>query len=113
VKISSQLIQFEMKTIKVFATLAVFVLGSVLLISGCKKDDPIPDNSTIVIPIQTTVVPAVAMGGSAEFAILAGSAITNTGATSITGDLGLSPGTSIGGFPPGVFTGTKRINDSA
>ncbi|MCK9321988.1 MAG: ice-binding family protein, partial [Bacteroidales bacterium] len=34
-----------------------------------------------------------------------------TGGTEITGDMGLSPGTSVGGFPPGVLNGTLRIND--
>ena len=45
-------------------------------------------------------------------AILAGAAVTNTGATVITGDLGLSPGTSVGGFPPGKINGEIRINDA-
>ncbi len=44
--------------------------------------------------------------------MLAGSSITNTGATNITGDLGLSPGTSVGGFPPGILIGTQHINDT-
>src|SRR3954469_3362953 len=52
------------------------------------------------------------MGSSSTIAVLAGSGITNTGATNITGDLGLSPGTSIGGFPPGILTGTQHINDA-
>jgi hypothetical protein len=30
----------------------------------------------------------------------------------VTGDLGLSPGTSIGGFPPGILVGTIHINDA-
>jgi len=52
----------------------------------------------------------VDLGGAADFAILAGSAITSTGATKITGNMGLSPGTSIGGFPPGILVGSKEIN---
>ena len=32
-------------------------------------------------------------------------------ATVITGDLGISPGTSIGGFPPGFISGNTRKND--
>jgi hypothetical protein len=50
------------------------------------------------------------MSGASDFALLAGSAITSTGATNITGNMGLSPGTSIGGFPPGILTGTQQIN---
>ncbi len=97
-----------MKIIKLLSTLA---LVSVVLISGCKKDDTNPSNPE-VIPVQTTVQTSVALAGASDFAILAGSAITSTGATSITGDLGLSPGSSIGGFPPGILTGTQHINDA-
>lgn len=99
------------KTNKIFTAMAVLSIGSAVLISGCKKDEVDPDNSNIVIPVQTITMPAVVLAGAANFAVLAGSSITSTGATNITGDLGLSPGTSIGGFPPGILVGTQRIND--
>lgn len=53
---------------------------------------------------------------AAVFAILAGTTITNTGGTVITGDVGLSPGSSVTGFPPGTIipaTGNPHINDAA
>jgi len=95
--------------------LSTFALASVVLIAGCKKDkvDPItPTPVTPTIPTQTTKHNPVALGAASELAILAGSGITNTGATNITGDMGLSPGTSVGGFPPGILNGVLRINDS-
>jgi len=55
---------------------------------------------------------APALGGAAAFVILAGSTVTNTGATALTGDLGVSPGTAVTGFPPGTFTGTKHAGDA-
>jgi hypothetical protein len=55
----------------------------------------------------------VPLGTAANFAVLAGSTITNTGATTISGDLGLSPGTSVTGFPPGQVNGTIHAADTA
>jgi hypothetical protein len=55
---------------------------------------------------------AVALGGAGAFAVLAGSTVTNTGATALTGDLGVSPGNAVTGFPPGTLTGTKHPGDA-
>ena len=52
------------------------------------------------------------MGTASNFAVLAGSAITNTGPTVITGDLGLSPGTAVTGFPPGRVTAQTHKTDA-
>ncbi len=45
------------------------------------------------------------------FAVLGGASVTNTGPTIVTGDLGVSPGTSITGFPPGTVIGTIHNNN--
>lgn len=53
----------------------------------------------------------VDLGGAGAFVILAGSTVTNTNATSLTGDMGVSPGTAVTGFPPGILTGTIHAGD--
>ena len=54
------------------------------------------------------------LGTALNFTVLAGSTITNTGPTVITGNLGLDPGTasSVTGFPPGSVTGVKHTADA-
>jgi hypothetical protein len=89
---------------------AAFAIVSAVLFSGCKDEITTNVDNPDGIPIQNTSQATVDLSGSADFALLAGSAINSTGATHITGDLGLSPGTSIGGFPPAILVGTQQIN---
>ncbi len=44
------------------------------------------------------------LGSADNFAVLAGTTVTNTGATLISGSLGVSPGGAVTGFPPGQVT---------
>ena len=55
----------------------------------------------------------VALGAAGHFVVLAGSTVTSTGPTSVTGDLGVSPGTAIIGFPPGNVIGAQHPGDPA
>lgn len=104
-----------MKTKNILAT---FAIAAVVLMAGCKKESTGPTTSSTeptipnVITTQTTSQAPIGLAGAVNLAVLAGSGITNTGATNITGDMGLSPGTSVGGFPPGILNGTLHINDA-
>ncbi|MET1063106.1 MAG: hypothetical protein ABWX71_09445, partial [Aeromicrobium sp.] len=53
----------------------------------------------------------VGLGTAATYSVLGGSAITNTLKTVLGGDLGVSPGTAVDGFPPGVTNGSTHIGD--
>jgi Ice-binding-like/Bacterial Ig-like domain len=48
-----------------------------------------------------------------NFSVLAGSTVTNTGSTTVSGDVGVSPGTAVTGFPPGLAGGTIHSADGA
>jgi hypothetical protein len=54
----------------------------------------------------------VSLGTAETFGVLAGSAVTNTGASVITGDVGVSPGTAVSGFPPGMVVPPSTIHSA-
>jgi hypothetical protein len=52
------------------------------------------------------------LGAACSFGILGGSAVSSTGLSVVNGDVGVSPGTSISGFPPGTINGVRHQTDS-
>ena len=55
----------------------------------------------------------VGLGTATSFAVLAGQTVANTGSSVISGDVGLSPGSAVVGFPPGVVNnGTIHTADA-
>ena len=61
---------------------------------------------------QAAVTP-ISLGTANGFAVLAGAGITNTGPTTITGDIGTFPTTTIIGFSSMVVTGTNHAGDAS
>jgi hypothetical protein len=58
------------------------------------------------------VATSVDLGTATSFSVLGGQSVTNTGPSVLSGDLGVSPGSSITGFPPGTFGGALHNNDA-
>lgn len=55
----------------------------------------------------------VDLATAGSFAVLAGTpAITNTGPSTITGDVGIHPALAVTGFPPGIVNGTIHAGDA-
>jgi hypothetical protein len=61
---------------------------------------------------STASLSPVDLGAASGFGVLAQATVTNANATVINGDLGLTPGTSVTGFPPGTVDGTIQIDNA-
>ncbi|MDH2428060.1 ice-binding family protein [Sphaerisporangium sp. TRM90804] len=66
----------------------------------------------VATPNAASAQTPVGLGTATTFAVLAGSAVTNTGPSVVTGDLGVSPGASVTGFPPGLVIGAIHAADA-
>jgi Ice-binding-like len=66
----------------------------------------------LVLPLLALSAHADILGSADAFGILGASAVTNTGPSVVFQDLGVAPGTSITGFPPGIVLGTIHDDDA-
>lgn len=105
---------------RVFRDNCGFVCGCPGTFQTGLRDNPVATLLRAILCVDSGVGLAVSeeSGESGEvlliacgFGILAATTITNTGATIVDGDLGLSPGTSVTGFPPGLVLGETHITD--
>jgi Ice-binding-like/Bacterial Ig-like domain len=60
-----------------------------------------------------TSLSPIDLGAATNFGVFAQATVTNTGGTLVNGDVGLTPGVSVTGFPPGVVNGTIQLDNSA
>ena len=52
----------------------------------------------------------VGLGTATSFSVVAYDSVTNTGPSTLSGDLGVSPGTAVDGFPPGLVLAPGTIH---
>jgi len=63
-------------------------------------------------PPAAAATAPVGLGTAEPFSVLGGQTVTNTGPSILGGDLGVSPGTAITGFPPGLVSGSTHSADA-
>ncbi|MEO8750974.1 MAG: ice-binding family protein [Allobranchiibius sp.] len=69
--------------------------------------------ATAIAPSAAAATATVNLGTADPYSVLGGQTVTNTGPSSLAGNLGVSPGKAITGFPPGKIGGARHAGDAA
>jgi hypothetical protein len=106
-------------TITPSANLAANTTFTIMVTAGAKD----LGGNSMAMPFQQTFTTGPCAGGGVAtvalcpfiggFSVLAGSTVINTGPTQVSGDVGISPGTAVTGFPPGLAGGAIHSADGA
>jgi hypothetical protein len=72
-----------------------------------------PFFAALLLVAATPLAAQISLGTAQNFGVLGGSTVTNTGATTVNGNVGVSPGSAVTGFPPGVVVGGSIHSNDA
>ena len=89
--------------------LGAILPAAALIAALCGCHNP---GDCVAPPTPGPAGPAPVLGAAAPFGAFAAATLTNTGPSVVNADIGLTPGTSVTGFPPGIINGTLHINDA-
>jgi hypothetical protein len=81
-------------------------MGAILLVST------ILGSLLMIGTAWAAIVPTVPLGTAGNYSVLAGTEVTNVGNSVLNLSLGVSPGTSITGFPPGIVNPPATIDNA-
>lgn len=101
----------KVATLSPTSPLAGTTLYTATLTTGIKSAAGTPMVNPFIWTFTTGQAP-INLGTAGTYGILGGSTVTNIGPTNIVGDIGVSPGTAITGFPPGTLTGVIHAGDA-
>ncbi|MFD1536094.1 DUF4082 domain-containing protein [Nonomuraea guangzhouensis] len=80
----------------------VGVATAVVLVAG----------TLVGLPQTAGATGPVDIGDAAPYGVVAGDEITNTDLTTVTGDVAVSPGNTLTGFPPGTINGDRDLGNA-
>jgi hypothetical protein len=75
---------------------------------SCARATLLKAFSVFLLSSACSFAQSVPLASAANFAVLGGSTVTNTGASMVLGSVGVWSGTAITGFPPGIVTGGAK-----
>ena len=112
----SYVVSSDVATFTPSSPLALNTLYTATITTGAQDlaGDPLASNYVWTFTTSATACSSpVPLGTACSFGILGATpAVTSSGPSNVTGDVGIWPAASIVGFPPATLTGTEHLGDA-
>ncbi|MEU7831190.1 ice-binding family protein [Nonomuraea sp. NPDC049129] len=66
----------------------------------------------VTLPESARATPPVNIGGGKPYGVVAGMSVNNAHLTTVSGDLAISPHSTLTGFPPGTVNGNRQLGNA-